>query len=111
MTGLIQNIRYGVRGLLRSPGFTALAIVTLALGIGATTIVYSLVDGILLKPLPVRDPDRVVLARETSTDGEEFSGAWPTSSTSASARDRSRGSPHGADCRRISPASISPAAS
>ena len=49
---------------LRAPGFAAAAIVTLALGIGATTIVYSLVDGILLRPLPIREPERVVLARE-----------------------------------------------
>ncbi len=63
MTGFIQDFRYAVRALARAPGFSAVAILTLALGIGATTIVYSLVDGILLKPLPIADPDRVVLAR------------------------------------------------
>ena len=64
MTGLIQDIRYALRALRRAPGFTAVSIVTLALGIAATTIVYSIVDGILLRPLPIADPDRVMLARE-----------------------------------------------
>ena len=58
-------------------GFTAAAVITLALGIGATTIVYSLVDGILLRPLPIADPDRVVLARELTPRGEEMGVAWP----------------------------------
>ncbi|MGH9384369.1 MAG: ABC transporter permease [Vicinamibacterales bacterium] len=77
MTGFIQDIRYALRALARAPGFSAVAVLTLALGIGATTIVYSLVDGILLKPLPIRDPDRVVLARELSTDKTEMSISWP----------------------------------
>ena len=50
--------------LVRAPAFAAAAILTLALGIGATTIVFSLVDGILLRPLPISEPERVVLARE-----------------------------------------------
>ncbi len=54
MTGLIQDLRYAVRALKRAPGFAAVSIVTLALGIAATTIVYSIVDGILLRPLPIR---------------------------------------------------------
>jgi putative ABC transport system permease protein len=76
MTGLIQDIRYALRALKRAPGFAAVSIVTLALGIGATTIVYSIVDGILLRPLPIADADRVMLARETIGDGE-MSLAWP----------------------------------
>ena len=76
MTGLIQDIRYAARTLGRAPGFTAVAVITLALGIAATTIVYSLVDAILLKPLPIVDPDRVVLTRETFR-GEENSISWP----------------------------------
>ncbi len=77
MAGLTQDIRYAVRALRRAPGFATIAIITLALGIGATTIVYSLVDGILLKPLPIVEPDRVVMARELSSAGEEFSVSWP----------------------------------
>ena len=76
MTGLIQDIRYALRALRRAPGFTAVSIVTLALGIAATTIVYSIVDGILLRPLPIADPDRVMLARE-ATDGGDMSFSVP----------------------------------
>ena len=70
MTGLIQDIRYALRALKRAPGFAAVSIVTLALGIAATTIVYSIVDGILLRPLPIADPDRVMLAREALDGGD-----------------------------------------
>ena len=63
MTGFIQDIRYALRALKRAPGFAAVSILTLALGIAATTIVYSIVDGILLRPLPIDDPDRVMLAQ------------------------------------------------
>lgn len=76
MTGLIQDIRYAVRALRRAPGFAAVAIITLALGIAATTIVYSIVDGILLRPLPIADPGRVLLARE-SIRGDDMSLSVP----------------------------------
>jgi len=75
MTGLLQDLRYAVRGLKRAPGFAAVSILTLALGIAATTIVYSIVDGILLRPLPIQDPDRVMMARETF-NGTEGSVSW-----------------------------------
>lgn len=77
MSGFIQDMRYALRALRRSPGFAAVSIVTVALGIAATTIVYSIVDGILLRPLPIRDGDRVMLARETSPDGTDMSVSWP----------------------------------
>jgi putative ABC transport system permease protein len=77
MSGLVQDLRYALRALRRAPGFAAVAIVTLALGIAATTIVYSIVDGILLRPLPIRDAGRVVLAREIAPSGTEMSLAWP----------------------------------
>ena len=77
MTGLVQDLRYAVRALMKAPGFAAVTIVTLALGIGATTVVYSLVDGILLRPLPIASPDRVVLARELTGNGTDMSVAWP----------------------------------
>ncbi len=63
---LFRNLRIGARMLRRTPGFTAVAVVTLALGIGANTAVFSLVDGVILRPLPYREPDRLVRLWETN---------------------------------------------
>src|SRR5258708_2878203 len=60
MGNFLQDVRYGLRALAKSPGFAAMAIVTLALGIGATTAMFTVVDGVLLKPLRYRDADRIV---------------------------------------------------
>src|SRR5688572_19081058 len=76
LTGFIQDIRHAHRALKRAPGFAAVSILTLALGIAATTIVYSIVDGILLRPLPIKDGDCVMLARETY-NGIDGSISWP----------------------------------
>ena len=60
---LIQDLRYGLRLFLNSPGFTAVAILTLAIGIGANTAIFSLIDGILMRGLPVQDPQHLVVLR------------------------------------------------
>src|SRR5438552_2998281 len=60
MSLLLQNLTYACRTLRRQPAFSGVAILTLALGIGATTAVFTVVYGVLLRPLPYRDPDRLV---------------------------------------------------
>src|SRR5215831_9285268 len=60
MAALSQDLRYAVRLLFRQRGFALTSILTIGLGIGATTAVFTVVDGVLLRPLPYRDPDRLV---------------------------------------------------
>ena len=62
MRQLQQDLRFGIRQMLKAPGFALATILTIALGIGATTSIFSLVNAVLLRPLPFAEPDRLVAA-------------------------------------------------
>ena len=67
MGGLANDLRYAMRRLRKNPGVTSVAIITLALGIGATTAIFSVVYGVLLRPLPYSDPNRIMAIFEVTT--------------------------------------------
>src|SRR5215471_5255839 len=73
----LAEFRYSLRVLARTPGFTTVAILTLALGIGATTAVYAVADGAILRPFPYPDMDRIMLIGEVGGNGQPMSVSWP----------------------------------
>ena len=75
MSSLARDLRYGIRSLRLAPGFTAVALIVLTLGIGATTAIFSVVDAVVLRPLPFPDATRLIDINEVSVSGKGYSGS------------------------------------
>src|SRR5213592_4514535 len=77
MDTLLQDLRYSVRTLVERPGFTAVAALTIALGVGGTTAMFGVVDAVLLRPLPYPDPHRLVMLWTRTPGGPQGAASWP----------------------------------
>src|SRR5262249_40486636 len=72
-----SDVRYALRALRKNPGFTAVVLLTLALGIGATTAIFTVVDHVMLRPYPYPEIDRIMMLSETTRNGQGMSVSWP----------------------------------
>src|SRR2546429_1409300 len=77
METIFNDIRYGLRSARKRPGFTMVALITLALGIGANTAIFSLINAVLIRPLPFRDPDRLVWTWGNTRNGTNRASVSP----------------------------------
>jgi len=74
---MLDDLRYAFRQLIKNPAFSAVAILTLALGIGGNTAIFSIVNAVLLRPLPYPEADRIMVLNESSGPGQDYSVALP----------------------------------
>jgi putative ABC transport system permease protein len=89
MQMILQDLRYGARMLLKNPGFTLIAVLMLGLGIGANTAIFSVIEGVLLRPLPYKDPQRLCLLWK-SVPARNIEWDWTSYPTIRDWREQSR---------------------